>query len=464
MRAPQICSEPGCTAEAAFKTQSRPAWCDDHITTILASSQLEPLEAFVKAAQQRLTRCLRCGCVAHYSLKYTLDLQAQSAGARTCRACFWRQWAGQAYVRATGISEEDARQRADKSGYDYLGPLTAAALENDPHRVECRRCKRITAQRMGDIDWGCTCRSNPTRASPPVNAPAGWTPKRILLKDSRLAGVDWWELDNNEVAVWATATEKTRKEANWRCVYCSHQFTARIIDMAVFPRCPNCEDDRAAQYERYKAIPVADVPELLAAWADDADPTTVTVTGDWEVRQFRCPQGHLPRQGSYSYLTRGCDTCRGKRPVEEIDAWLEGIEVPPHTIAPEIASQWHPTKNGKTKLEALSPNSKRVFWWRDSNCGYEWEDSPKNRNSGHRLRCPACDTILDSLAFHFPEIAAEWSPSNPISAWHVRPTGQTGYLPVWICATSSEHVVGFADLPLRRQWMPRLPRARQVEG
>ena len=56
----------------------------------------------------------------------------------------------------------------------------------------------------------------------------------------------------------------------------------------------------------------------------------------------------------------------------------------------------------------------------------------KGRDSGPRLAA-GCETILDSLAYHYPGIAAEWSPNNPISAWHVRPSGQTTFLPAWVC-------------------------------
>ncbi len=90
-------------------------------------------------------------------------------------------------------------------------------------------------------------------------------------------------------------------------------------------------------------------------------------------------------------------------------------------------------------MTTVSPESRKVAWWRDPNCGHEWQDTPGQRNKGQRLRCPVCRTILDSLAYHFPELALEWSAANPISAWHVRPTGQTPFIPSWVCAANPEH-------------------------
>jgi hypothetical protein len=87
----------------------------------------------------------------------------------------------------------------------------------------------------------------------------------------------------------------------------------------------------------------------------------------------------------------------------------------------------------------MAPESRRTLWWRDPECGHEWQDTPANREKGQRLRCPECRTILDSLAYHYPEIAAEWSTTNPLTAWQVRPSGQAAFIPTWVCANKPDH-------------------------
>lgn len=117
----QNCQEPGCTRPPAFKTLTRPTWCDEHITAILVASGIEPLEPFVKPKKQRFTRCLRCGCEAHYSLDYTLRKREESAGTEaTCRACFWREWAQRSHRSSTPTTNTEARQCANENGFDYL--------------------------------------------------------------------------------------------------------------------------------------------------------------------------------------------------------------------------------------------------------------------------------------------------------------------------------------------------------
>ena len=55
---------------------------------------------------------------------------------------------------------------------------------------------------------------------------------------------------------------------------------------------------------------------------------------------------------------------------------------------PEIAKEWHPTKNGESKPSMFKPRSDYKVWWLCSKCGFEWETT-----IGHRVEgtgCPKC--------------------------------------------------------------------------
>jgi DNA polymerase-3 subunit epsilon len=163
----QVCSVDGCSSEAAFKTRSKPTYCDEHIGEILRQGGLEPLESFTRPDDWLLTRCVLCSNVAHYRFVYVLDQNA--LGQLTCRACYWSEWAASsrrmqgAYARLDPVSFEDARAHAEANGYEYLGPLTDPSYPDDPHRVECRRCGRVSAERLGDIGFGCSCQPRTAR-------------------------------------------------------------------------------------------------------------------------------------------------------------------------------------------------------------------------------------------------------------------------------------------------------------
>ncbi|MFB8168294.1 zinc-ribbon domain-containing protein [Kitasatospora purpeofusca] len=441
----QLCADPGCSQPSAYRTRSRDAWCDNHITEILRAGGLEPLEPFMKLTAWRLTRCLTCSCEAHYRFEYTLSNNA--AGVATCRACYWRTWAREArllqgdFADLTPVPVEQAREQAEQNGYDYLGPLTAPSYAADPHYVRCRYCGRLSAGRLGDVVSGCTCQTNPSRAAQTPYAPG--EKRRALLKDSGLPVLAWWDHEANDSALWETVIVTARREAAWRCPDCGLRFTARVSDMMVCRECVVCEPKRRAEQEaedeHLRATPVSDVRKLLEAWADDEDPRGVLVAGDGRARRFRCPQGHEVSATPHTYLRVGCLACSDQELLASL-LQADDIEPAPFRLSPEIAAQWHPTLNGRISLAKISPGSRKAVWWREPDCGHEWQDTPAQRQKGQRLRCPVCRTILDSLAFHFPGLATEWSPANPVSAWHVRPTGQTPFVPTWLCAANPEHI------------------------
>jgi len=82
------------------------------------------------------------------------------------------------------------------------------------------------------------------------------------------------------------------------------------------------------------------------------------------------------------------------------------------TTHPEIAKEWHPTKNGTvTPYNVISAMGKK-FWWLCSKCGYEWEATIVHRKFS-KSGCPLCAnkvviTGINDLETKHPEIAKEW--------------------------------------------------------
>lgn len=55
------------------------------------------------------------------------------------------------------------------------------------------------------------------------------------------------------------------------------------------------------------------------------------------------------------------------------------------TIHPNLAREWHPTKNENLKPENVTSGSHNKVWWRCFE-GHEWEVTVDNRSNG--CRCP----------------------------------------------------------------------------
>lgn len=56
---------------------------------------------------------------------------------------------------------------------------------------------------------------------------------------------------------------------------------------------------------------------------------------------------------------------------------------------PNLANEWHPTKNGTIKPEFVMPGTVKKYWWLCPVCGYEWQESPNNRRRSKK-GCPKC--------------------------------------------------------------------------
>lgn len=100
------------------------------------------------------------------------------------------------------------------------------------------------------------------------------------------------------------------------------------------------------------------------------------------------------------------------------------------TVNPELAVQWHPTKNGELKPTQVTANSHKKVWWlfsydipmdypiehlRGKHFNFEWQASISKRNVGHD--CPffcgqaVCEGFNDVRTVN-PELAKQWHPTK----------------------------------------------------
>lgn len=94
-------------------------------------------------------------------------------------------------------------------------------------------------------------------------------------------------------------------------------------------------------------------------------------------------------------------------------------------LYPDIAAEWHPTKNGKLTPNKISKATNKKAWWLGK-CGHEWQMSVSDRTSTYVRKdgtikkpygCPFCSgrRILvgyNDLQSKRPDIAAEWHPEK----------------------------------------------------
>ena len=146
---------------------------------------------------------------------------------------------------------------------------------------------------------------------------------------------------------------------------------------------------------------------LLAQWeeAGNLPETPRTISCGSRFRAWWvCEQGH---RWQAMVQTRGardtqCPVCTGK----QVAAGENDLA----TRYPDLAAQWHQTKNGAMTPDQILPGSHRKVWW-ECPRGHAWEAIVKSRVSG--AGCPVCTNrkVLpgeNDLTVRFPVIAAQW--------------------------------------------------------
>lgn len=81
------------------------------------------------------------------------------------------------------------------------------------------------------------------------------------------------------------------------------------------------------------------------------------------------------------YIFAGCPYCLGKRVCAS--NCLANIN-------PEVANQWHPTKNGDLTPYDVTCGTGKKAWWLCEKCGFEWSASICHRTSVCPTGCPIC--------------------------------------------------------------------------
>jgi len=100
----------------------------------------------------------------------------------------------------------------------------------------------------------------------------------------------------------------------------------------------------------------------------------------------------------------GCPFCSGRVASKE-----NCLEI----ANPNLAKEWHPTRNGKITPLDVTPNANKKAWWICKK-GHEWKANINNRGNG--TGCPYCANKLASsennLAVTNPELVKEWHPKK----------------------------------------------------
>ena len=199
------------------------------------------------------------------------------------------------------------------------------------------------------------------------------------------------------------------KKVWWKCSKCGNEWLSAIYCRAQLNTgCPVCANRQIISgYNDLLTIN----PELATEWNyeknGDISPISIGANSTKKI-WWKCSKGHEWQVSPNSRISQksGCPYCSNKRVLLGFNDLA--------TTNPEIAKEWHPSRNGKLKPKDVVAGSQKSVWWK---CvyGHEWKTVIANRAKG--TNCPYCvgqraikgETDLQTL---YPEVAAEWHPTK----------------------------------------------------
>ena len=219
-----------------------------------------------------------------------------------------------------------------------------------------------------------------------------------------------WHPSKNRGLTPRDVTYGSQKKVWWQCPrHRSHNWEATIGSRSLGSRCPFCSGERSAADTNLARL----YPEIAREWDPtkngDLSPRDVT-PGSGKRVWWRCS-----RVREHVWITTishrvngsGCNRCANKSVGPDNNLAVK---------FPDLAKEWHPTKNRPQTPRDVVPGSGKKVWWRcPQNRSHIWEATVINR-TGLSSGCPFCSgrrpAADTNLARLYPKIAKEWHPTK----------------------------------------------------
>ena len=249
------------------------------------------------------------------------------------------------------------------------------------------------------------------------------------LESNRMRLLDEWDAEKNEGLTPKDIPYLSKEKVCWTCVK-GHQWTGPVYSRTKnHSNCPYCSGKKAGPEDRTVA---SDHPELVKEWHptknQDLTPSDVSVGSHRKV-WWVCEKKHeWEAQVKSRAEGSGCPYCTNRKVIPGDNDLA--------TTHPQIASQWHPTKNGKLTPQAVVSGNTTKVWWICPQ-GHEYKTSIHSR-TGINTGCPVCSgkQVLpgfNDLASKYPDIAAQWHPTLNGTMTPQKVTPTSNQKAWWLC-------------------------------
>jgi len=242
-----------------------------------------------------------------------------------------------------------------------------------------------------------------------------------------------WDAAKNGTIAFELVTPGSSKIFWWKCSE-NHSWQARFSNRINGANCPYCAHTIPIKGENDL---LTLFPAIAADWHPDKNGSLTAsdlLSHSNKYVWWKCRAGHEWRAqvNNRTSFNNQCPYCTNKLPI--------GGETDLSTLYPDIAREWHPTKNGTLKAYDVLPNSNKSVWWICEH-HHEWKTKISHRASG--TDCPYCSGLRPiigktDLLTLFPAIAADWHPAKNADLLPNCVTSQSHKKFWWVCRYGHE--------------------------
>jgi hypothetical protein len=243
---------------------------------------------------------------------------------------------------------------------------------------------------------------------------------------------EWHPTKNGQLVPASVSYGSVRKV--WWLGDCSHEWEAVIQSRTSGTGCPFCSGRKVLS--GFNDIGTTH-PELASEWHPSKN--NALSLGNLSAGSHKkvwwlgdCSHEWEATVANRAFAGSSCPYCSRSKVLTEFNDLL--------TTHADIASEWHPSKNGSLSPQSILSGSHKKVWWLGP-CGHEWSTSPKSRTS-NGAGCPICSSNKTLIGFNdflskHPKLEAEWNyKKNVISPNNL--TSGSSIQVWWICGNGHE--------------------------
>jgi len=322
---------------------------DSNIANEYSSNNVSPMSLITKGSQQKfLWTCSKC------SYEWSSRISHRLSGSSNCPACSKKiLTTANPELAAEWGSQNETTPDGHKPG-SRVRVWWSCTVDEHPEYLAA-----IANRRLSNV--GCPlCKTPPFEKSFAAIAPhlvSQWSSKNSLQPEQVYA--------------------KAITPVTWECDVCQHEWSTRVSYRVENDKgCPSCKGRTLV------GKTVAEVlPYLMSQWSDqNVDSPEVISAGSKKKVLWTCDKSGHPDYEMRPVMRRmgyGCNRC-------------VLAEKSLAVVKPDIAKQWHPTKNGTVEPnDVMSASGMKAWWMCDKK--HEWEAAIAGRTDAWQARgCPIC--------------------------------------------------------------------------